>query len=61
MKTLNLFGKTFFRKGYIELSKVNLLPRTLNEVYNIDPNSMDKKQVEYIFSKVIGGLDYVNN
>jgi len=61
MKTLNLFGKTFFRKGYLELSEVNLLPRTLNEIYNIDPNLMDKKQVENIFGQVIRGLDYVNN
>ncbi|MAG48172.1 hypothetical protein CMO86_00320 [Candidatus Woesearchaeota archaeon] len=61
MKTLNLFGKTFFRKGYLELSEVNLLPRTLNEIYNVDPNLMDKKQVENIFGQVIRGLDYVNN
>jgi|TARA_B100000035_G_C20878201_1_gene499326 hypothetical protein len=61
MKTLNLFGKTFFRKGYLELSEVNLLPRTLNEIYNVDPNLMDKKQVETIFGQVIRGLDYVNN
>ena len=61
MKTLNLFGKTFFRKGYLELSEVNLLQRTLNEIYNVDPNLMDKKQVETIFGQVIRGLDYVNN
>ncbi len=60
MKKINLFGKTFFRKGYVELkdAKTALFPEQLNRVYNIDPNQMNNQEVEMIFGKVLRGLSY---
>ena len=60
MKKINLFGKTFFRKGYVEIkdAKIAAFPRELNRVYNVDPNFMNNREVEVIFSKVLRGLSY---
>ncbi len=60
MKKINLFGKTFFRKGYVELkdTKTVLFPEQLNRVYNIDPNQMNNREVELIFGEVLRGLSY---
>ena len=58
MKKINIFSKTFFRKGYVELkdAKIAMFPKELNRVYNIDPNLMDNHEVEVIFGKVLRGL-----
>ena len=58
MKKINIFSKTFFRKGYVELkdAKIAMFPKELNRVYNIDPNLMDNHEVEVIFGKVLREL-----
>ena len=60
MKKINLFSKTFFRNGYVELkdAKIAVFPKELNQVYNIDPNLMDNHEIEVIFGKVLRGLSY---
>ena len=60
MKKINLFSKTFFRKGYVDLkdNKIAIFPKELNRVYDIDPNLMDNHEVEVIFGKVLRGLSY---
>ena len=60
MKRINLFNKSFFRRGYVEIKDVKKVstPIYSKNLHSIEPNLMDNTKIKVIFGEVLRGLNY---